>query len=644
MKGLLIMQASQPEKPSARPLGTASRARSLLLFLFIIASVSTAFAQNSTTTDPLVDNIKPDVIEQQEEKPEPTPAGPAKSIVRGRVIYDDTNRPVRRARVMLMRADGASGGSDKSGVTDERGEFQIKDVTAGGYILMVDSPGVVTPLSMVELEEGMNERAAFVALKKEFEEVSVNGTNTVNVQVRARRGGVITGRVTYQDGDPATGAQITIMRKKDNRMVRFIISFTPATLLSLRTDDRGVYRIAGLPPGEYVLGASEANTREDGDGEYAMMGLGSSNFSVSYYQNATSVKQATAVKVEAGQEASEINITLIDRAAYTVSGTVVARQGRTPVRAQVSIQSRSEGSSLPFFEGGPTTTTDEQGRWTFTGIPDGNYVIKADPGSDETEVEIREAMRAAEREGRVVTPPAPKRPSLVPRQQDVTVSGADLSGVVIDLTEGARIQGTVLVEGGDKQLPPGLSVFLVPREGRLTGLERYAFIQQDGSFTMDRLQPGEFYFSVQELGNKFYVKSIMAGGTDLMREPLRVGSGTSIENVRVTIASDVAVLQGRVVSSGDAKPVRGAIVLLVPADSTRWRSPASFVPEVTQADGTFKITAAPGSYLLMVLGESENLRSLNEAFVRSRSAGAKTVTLSAGGRETVELVAPSNTP
>jgi hypothetical protein len=90
--------------------------------------------------------------------------------------------------------------------------------------------------------------------------------------------------------------------------------------------------------------------------------------------------------------------------------------------------------------------------------------------------------------------------------------------------------------------------------------------------------------------------------------------------------------------------VRGAVVLLVPADPSRWRSTGSFLPGITEADGTFKIRAAPGSYLLMVVGERENPRALNEAYIRTRSAGAKTLTLAPHSRETIELLAPSNAP
>ncbi|HEX8748704.1 MAG TPA: carboxypeptidase regulatory-like domain-containing protein [Pyrinomonadaceae bacterium] len=626
-------------------LKVATRAALFFIFLFILAAAASTRAQDTGTANTNT-TIQTDVMRQQEERPQPTPAAPAKSEVRGRVIYDDTNRPVRRARILLLKSDG-SGGMEKGGVTNERGEFHVKDVPAGSYFIMVDSPGIITPISSIELEDGMDERAAIVAVRKEFEEVSLNGTNRVDVQIRARRGGVITGRITYQDGDPVTSAQIIILRKKDNRMIRFITSFSPYSMLGLRTDDRGVYRIAGLPPGEYVLGASETNTREDSREEYAMMGLtGSSNFSISYYQNQTSLKQATTVKVEAGQEATEINITLVERALYTVSGTVLARQTRTPVRAQVTIQSRSEAVALPFMDAGPSTTTDEQGRWSFTNIPDGTYIIKVDPGEDDTEGEAREAMQANAEPpaARTTTATAPRRPALVPRQQDVAVSGADLSGIVIELGEGGRLQGTVMIEGGKISGQDSLNISLVPRDPSLGGQVKFGFAQPDGSFTIDKVPPGEFYLSVQHSGDRFYIKSATVGGTDLLREPVRMGAGTNIENVRITLSSEVATLQGRVVSASDAKPVRGSILLLIPSDPARWRSSAAFLPAVTGADGTFKLTAAPGSYLLIILGEGDNLRSINEAFIKARSSSAKSVTLTAGGSETIELVAPASKP
>lgn len=649
MRASLLPHALVSKHPGLSPCAAL-----LLCFIYITVAAGAALAQDTSTTT----TVSATGATRQEEKAQPVTEAPAKSIVRGRVIYEDSNRPLRRARVLLLNSESGGSGPEKTGATNERGEFTIKDVPAGSYFVMVDAPGIITPLSSVALEENMDERAAFFAIRKEFEEVSVNGTNRVDVLVKARRGGVVTGRVTYQDGEPALGAQIIILRKKDNRLIRFITGFSPSSILGLKTDDRGIYRIPGLPPGEYILGASEANSRDDGRDDYGIATIfGGPNLIVSYYQNETSLKQATSVKVEAGQEVGEINITLIERPTYTISGTVVARQGRKPLRASVSIQSKSEAGAISFLDTGPSTVSDEQGQWSFTGIPDGTYVIKADPGSSEAEMEIRQMImeEAAQRKsegGAVapltpvpVSPLTPKGPSLVPRQQDVTVSGADVSGLVLELSEGASLRGTVFVEGNDKQLLRSITVVLVPREASMiTGQEGTGYVRADGSFIVDKIQAGEYYVTVPQINDKFYAKSITAGGSDLLREPVRIGQGASVENVRITIASDVATLQGRVISASDAKPISGAVVLLVPADPARWRSFSSFVTAGTQADGTFKLTSGPGSYLVMLLGEGDRRQPLNEAFVRARSGAARAVTLAPNARETIELVAPASVP
>lgn len=651
------MPASRPAARVARLTSLrAYTALALFLLISVIATVA-AHAQDNgkkpAPTEAPATQTDTDIDEDMEEgpvpTPQPTPAVPAKSVVKGRVIYDDTNRPVRRARVMLLKSDNRSG-MEKTGATDERGEFRIKDVAAGSYIVLVDAPGIVSPFSNVELEEGMNERNALVALKKEVEEVTVNGTNTVDVQVRARRGGAVTGRVTYADGDPAIGAQIIIMRKKDNRITRFLPGISPFAMLGLRTDDRGIYRIAGLPPGEYILGAAESNTRDDVREEYAMMGglFGGTNFSVTYYQNETSAKQARPVKIEGGQETNEINITLLERATYTVAGTVVARQGRTPLRARLSIQSATDATATGAIDFAPNTDTDEQGRWSFSNIPDGTYVIKAEPtwngpSDDEDVDEDGEPGRSGRTATTTTTAQKPAQPSYVGREQQVTVAGGDMTNVVIELGEGGSLQGTVTFEGNEKDTSRVFYLVLTPREGGAP-IERYAPTDESGKFFVNKIPPGEFYISAQRMADRFYVKSITAGGTDLLREPVRITSGRGVENIRVVIASDVATLQGRVTSASDSKPVRGALVLLVPADPTHWRTLGSYIPGVTQAEGVYKITAPPGSYLLMPLAEGETLRSVNEAFIRARSATAKSVTLQPNGSETVDLVAPAGSP
>ena len=126
------------------------------------------------------------------------------SAVRGRVIYDDTERPVRRARVMLIGEGG--GRNEYFTLTDARGEFRVPRVRAGRYIAFVDVPGVLSPVGFISLGEirsggsvmpDLGEGRAF------FDIVEVDGKEDVTATIRARRGATLSGRVTHSDGDPA---------------------------------------------------------------------------------------------------------------------------------------------------------------------------------------------------------------------------------------------------------------------------------------------------------------------------------------------------------------------------------------------------------------------------------------------------------
>ena len=67
------------------------------------------------------------------------------ATVRGRVVYEDTGRPVRYALVTLVgeKSESYSNYSLKYVKTDENGEFVIKNVKAGTYIPYIKSEGIL---------------------------------------------------------------------------------------------------------------------------------------------------------------------------------------------------------------------------------------------------------------------------------------------------------------------------------------------------------------------------------------------------------------------------------------------------------------------------------------------------------------------
>ena len=183
----------------------------------------------------------------------PTPE-PPKSTIRGRVFYEDTGRAVKRTSIMLM---GKGGGRELSGLTDNNGVFEIKDVVAGTYYAFVNAPGVVSPLAYADIskqKEGMDEAV------EGFPPIIVNGISDLDVQIPARRGGAISGRIMYADGDAAVGVKVEILRKVKEKFITVIPNFSSIISMMMggggggfQTDDRGVYRFAGLPNGEYIV-------------------------------------------------------------------------------------------------------------------------------------------------------------------------------------------------------------------------------------------------------------------------------------------------------------------------------------------------------------------------------------------------------
>jgi hypothetical protein len=131
---------------------------------------------------------------------------PGRSVVRGRVILADSEQPLRRANVCLRKEFNRD--VLKRTVSGKRGEFSFQDVPAGTYYIEADSPGVISLRNGVSFTDlGYSLDGSSLAL------ITVDGTNDVKTEVRAVRGAVISGRISYADDEPATRAQLVLYRQ-----------------------------------------------------------------------------------------------------------------------------------------------------------------------------------------------------------------------------------------------------------------------------------------------------------------------------------------------------------------------------------------------------------------------------------------------
>lgn len=600
--------------------------------------------------------------------------GPEDSVVRGRAVYDETSRPVRRARVILI-TDGGSG--EYATTTDGRGDFVIAGVSAGTYYAFVDAPGVLSPVGFVGSEElsGSSGRPDLGEARRFFDRIEVDGSQDVSVTVRARRGAAISGRVSYADGDPAVNVNVMLMRRSaDGRVQKLLTGATFASLAGLRTDDRGMFRLTGMPPGEYVVGVSETvshgadhistSTADDGPGP--LRAMLTPQLLTTFYPSATSLKEAGVVKVEAGDERAGLDITIPERDLRVVVGFVRARSGGRPVaRARVTISRRddplasSERLAAYYYENpedvANVTTTDAEGRWSFREIPDGAYTIHVRPPDEFEEGEAAANLNrnssvgganvapATNANAYAYRPPRRKR-SYAPTRRSLDVSGGDVSEFVVEVADGARVTGTVTVEGGSAPRWGHLSLIRLGEPGAPADDLDATSVSFEGSrFAVEGVPAGRFMLrpSISAEGAVTYLKSITWNGKDLMREPLALAEGASAEGVRIVYANNPAKLQVTVRAAAGRRPPPDLIVTLVPLDLSAWSPYARPVFCMAGEAGSCPISATPGEYRVVAI-RSPASPAAYEQEVRRRAPNAPRVTLREGETSRVEVDAPDD--
>ena len=126
--------------------------------------------------------------------------------------------------------------------TDENGRFRFANLKAGRYTLAAIAPGFITP---VENTFGSRSRAIDLS----------DGENVENQEIALKRGGVITGRVTGANGKPLVEQLVNLTRFDERGQPIRTRDFSQYSGL---TDDRGLYRIYGLPAGRYLVSAGFA--------------------------------------------------------------------------------------------------------------------------------------------------------------------------------------------------------------------------------------------------------------------------------------------------------------------------------------------------------------------------------------------------
>lgn len=556
--------------------------------------------------------------ENQTPKKAEAVAAPAGTVVvSGRVVYEDTAQPAPRHRVQLIAAEvllNARTLRIPTAITDERGEFNLRGVTPGEYYVLagsVDYRDANQRLESVLVRSGDDaaDAANLARFKKDNLKITVDGQRNleINVRVPSLHLGSISGTVFDATHQPAARATVFVMGQGENTYGR-----------TLRTDDEGRYKVRGLPKGEYIVSASPP-AKDGRDGERPRNFQGSPG--ATYFPSTALAQNSPAVVVLPDLDTANVDITLIAKALRNLAGTVRIRGDNRPVTnatLRLSVRQITDPASDTSKAAGPAdlmssymSSTDKDGRWSFSNVPDGSYLLSVQPKQTD-----------------LVTP------RFVELEQDLIVEGTDIEDLSIEVSEGARLSGSIMLEGGGAP-PVHISVNAISYKLHANST---VSIDEAGKFTLTGAPMGEIQVSAFATPHhKFYVKSIEANGIDLLRNNITVVDKEEIKDVRIVISSAVGVMTGRVLT-GD-KPVAGVNVLLR-RTGDELRLAGGNLTTVTDARGTFTLSAAPGSYLVLAWRTADGAGAYEAAMSKATREQGTGIKLSPSDRKEIDIRLP----
>jgi hypothetical protein len=295
------------------------------------------------------------------------------------------------------------------------------------------------------------------------------------------------------------------------------------------TDDRGIYRVHGLPTGRYLVSAGYL--AQEGSFSYQTPPI---FYPQTFYPNVTDKAQAKVIEVTEGSEFTGIDIVLAERKrSYDIYGRVVNADTGEPVAGVelaygVATVEGKVGASYVWS----SQPSDSTGRFRLTNVAPGRYIVIVHTNANNDFLSE-------------------------PKMCDVT--GADLHDIEVSVRPGGSISGVASVEGTND--PSALALLkqieitcnnLTPSELNLPRGSA-SKINPDGSFQIRAIQPGKVDLFVSALRKSLglTLSRIEWNGAP-NRGGFEVAAGEQITGVRLIFNYGTLTLCGRFKIAGSA--------------------------------------------------------------------------------------------
>jgi len=452
-----------------------------------------------------------------------TKAGTA--TVSGRVTLK--GEPARGVMVILQVQNNPRAPNSPRAKVDESGRYNFTGVAAGMYSISAIAPGYVTPGdNMIGVRGGQTLNVA-------------EGEKIENIDLEIKRGGVIAGRVTDSQNRPVVEETINLIKLDRSNRPQNFFSYNANYDMS-RTDDRGFYRIYGLPEGRFLVSVGYAETPGS-----ARITSSREFYPRVFYPNVTTESEAKAIEVSEGSEATDVDITVPDsKETREVYGRVIdVGLGQPVVGVEVVVGGLTKDGKYAGGWAGSGAQSGPNGEFRLFGVLPGKYAILALPDG---------AFGGGSTNGGYISEPV-----------IIDISEGDATGVEVKVRQGASISGVAVIEGTNdpktlaKLSQVNLFAFIIntgqtpsaPSSGRPVR------VNSDGSFRINGLQAGKARISTQPLPDMrgLTVSRIEYNGAPAP-EGIELDPGEQVTGVRVVLVYGTLTIRGELKIIGGAFP------------------------------------------------------------------------------------------
>lgn len=457
--------------------------------------------------------------------------------------------------VRLRNADfGSEQTSRHKGTTDQDGNYRITNVAAGTYFVLPAAP------AFVHSGEPMGKTL-----------IITEGETVEGIDFVLTRGGVITGKAFDSEGLPLIEEQINLVPAEASTQGGRTNIGMPT---NVQTDDRGSYRIFGIPPGKYkvTLGESEDSSFRGGPRR--------SHYKQTFAPGVMDSSRASVIEVTEGSEATNVDITAgRSLSKFTVSGRIINGETQQPLpNIRLSLQKITSDGNF-FMNLG--SASNGQGDFKLENVVPGKYSIFVEP-------QARGEIHAESITFEVI-------------DQDVT-------GLLVKTSEGGSISGVLVLEGrNDKAALALLNQVQIHTYVRNEGPGSFVqpvSVNSDGSFRVGGLQNGVAHFSLNGADRRTIKGlTLLRIERDGVAQPrgLEIKSGEQISGVRLVVRYGNGTVRGVVKIENGELPANARIAVWFtnPGDD-QGGDPRAFMPAPeVDSRGHFLVEGlAAGTYMV----------------------------------------------